>query len=355
MLSSEVMMDRCFSLARIAGKNTKSNPMVGAVIVTGDRVIGEGYHKNYGGRHAEIEAFESVALADRHLIPGSTMYVSLEPCNHHGKTPPCSERIIEEGIKKVVIACEDPNPLVHLSGIQKMVDNGLEVETRMCNDKGKELISRFEKSLVKLPYVILKIVKSADGFIGSRDEQIWMSNKYVRMLTHKWRSEIDGILIGKHTAITDNASLTTRLWPGQNPIRILWDNNLEVSNKLNIYNSESKTIILNKIKNEHRGHIVFKDVSNMSLENVLSFLFQNGIYSLMVEGGSATINHFIERNLWDEARVISTKKQLKSENRTNLVKASEVKGRLITSKDWYGDMLEIIRNDDEDSHLSDKS
>lgn len=336
-------MERCLELGKIAGKDTKSNPMVGSLIIAGDRIIGEGFHRKYGNKHSEIESFESVKASDRHLISGATMFVSLEPCTHHGKTPPCADRIIREGIKKVIISCEDPNPVVFREGIKRLRDHGIEVIVGVQASKGEELLRIFKKSLLKRPYIILKVVQSSDGFIGSTRRQIWMSNKYIRMITHKWRSEIDGIMIGKQTALTDNASLTTRLWPGDNPTRIVWDSNLEIPPTFNIFKDVAPTIILNHHKNMVDKHLTFKNVIDMNLDDVTTYLYQEGICRLMVEGGSKTINHFLENDLWDEARIVTTSCRIKDEENEGLVRASDVFGKLIFQENYFGDDLKIYK------------
>lgn len=345
MLNDEIQtyMERCLELGKIAGKDTKSNPMVGSLIISGGRIIGEGFHRKYGNKHSEIESFESVKASDRHLISGATMFVSLEPCTHHGKTPPCADRIIREGIKKVVVSCEDPNPVVFREGIKRLRENGIEVTVGIQASEGAELLRIFKKSLVKKPYVILKVVQSSDGFIGSTKRQIWMSNKYIRMLTHKWRSEIDGIMIGKQTALTDNASLTTRLWPGDNPIRIVWDSKLEIPGHFNIFNDAAKTIILNHQKDIVEEHLTFKNVLDMNLDEILDYLYQEGICRLMVEGGSKTINHFINNDLWDEARIVTTTCRIKEEENEGLVLAANVSGNLISEENYFGDVLKIYK------------
>ena len=345
MLNDEIQtyMERCLELGKIAGKDTKSNPMVGSLIIAGGRIIGEGFHRKYGNKHSEIESFESVKASDRHLIRGATMFVSLEPCTHHGKTPPCADRIIREGIKKVIVSCEDPNPVVFREGIQRLRENGVDVSVGVQAAQGEELLRIFKKSLVKRPYIILKVVQSADGFIGSTKRQIWMSNKYIRMLTHKWRSEIDGIMIGKQTALTDNASLTTRLWPGDNPIRIVWDSSLEIPGHFNIFKDIAPTIILNHQKNMVQEHLTFKNVMDMSLDDITAYLYQEGICRLLVEGGSKTIDHFVQNDLWDEARIVTTTCRIKKDENEDLVGASKVSGKLIFQENYFGDDLKIYK------------
>ena len=332
---------RCLQIAKLGGKATNANPNVGAIIVKNGKIIGEGYHKKYGSKHAEVEALENVPQALKQEIVGATMYVSLEPCVHHGKTPPCSERIIIEKISRVVICSEDPNPKVFHKGIDSMRNAGLEVEYGVLGEMGSELLRKFIANLSKKPYIILKIVQSADGYIGCRDYQIWMSNKYSRTLSHKWRDEVDGIMIGTKTALTDNPSLTTRLWPGDNPVRIVWDRKLKVPKDYNIYNGDAASIILNEEKEEIVENITYINTSGSALSEINERLFLSGITSLLVEGGSETIQSYYSENLWDEARIITTTRHLVEEKHCDLIKAVKVNG-IIKSEEKYGDDLVTI-------------
>lgn len=312
MHPQEIFMQRCFDLAAMAGKDTYPNPNVGAVLVYDSRIIGEGYHTAFGKAHAEIEALQSVAPEDKHLIPLSTLYVSLEPCSHFGKTPPCSMRIVQEGIKKVVIGCKDPNPLVAGNGISTLQKNGVEVVGPVLEIQAQQLIAPFKSNLNKKPYIILKWAKSKDNFIGQSDRQVWLSNQQTSILSHKWRSEVHGILVGKNTVLTDNPSLTTRHYPGDNPVRIILDSHLSVKGNFNILNQEAPTWILNEIKDEAEGNIRYIHINNLKTQDSSMFetLFSNGIYTILVEGGAEILNFFIKNNLWNEARIINTSKML---------------------------------------------
>jgi diaminohydroxyphosphoribosylaminopyrimidine deaminase/5-amino-6-(5-phosphoribosylamino)uracil reductase len=332
-------MLRCFELAKKAGKNTKSNPNVGCVIVHEGKIIGEGYHKFFGGKHAEIEAIESVK--NKELLKKSTLFVSLEPCCHTGKTPPCTYKIIETGIPHVVISTLDPNPQVAGQGIKLLLHHGLLVETRVLEKEGKELLRKFEVNLQKRPYIILKIVQSIDGYIGSKDQQVWLSNSYSTLLSHKWRSEVDGIMVGTKTVLTDNPSLTTRTWPGDNPVRIIWDRNLILSKNLKIFNPEAKTFILNEHREGDAGHITYLNIKDKSNSEILGILFTRGICSMIIEGGSQTISRFYQDDLWDEARIITVPKKLESFY-TNLIKALEIKGLDTEYHDLDGDIYKVI-------------
>ena len=306
----EAYMQRCIELAQNGAGNVSPNPMVGAVVVHNDKVIGEGYHQLYGEAHAEVNAIK--AVKDKSLLSEATIYVSLEPCAHFGKTPPCSNLIIESKIPNVVIGCSDPFAQVAGKGIEKLKAAGINVSMGVLEKECLELNKRFftfhEK---KRPYIILKWAQSQDGFMDKKRTDTcptinWITRPNTKQLTHKWRSEEDAILIGKNTAINDNPELTTRSVDGKNPIRIVIDRKLELSKDLKIFNTAAKTIILNELKNKENGSISHKKVVFDSFfDDLWSICVQNNIISLIVEGGAFTLNQFIEKELWDEARVLT--------------------------------------------------
>jgi diaminohydroxyphosphoribosylaminopyrimidine deaminase / 5-amino-6-(5-phosphoribosylamino)uracil reductase len=312
MHQDDFYMNRCIELARKANKNTYTNPMVGAILVYEGRIIGEGYHERFGEAHAEINAIHSVRQQDKALIPSATLYVSLEPCSHTGKTPPCAHRIIDEGIRKVVIGCQDPNPKVAGNGIKYLSNHGVDVTYPVLETEAELLIAKFKANLRGIPYIILKWAQSADQFISERGKQTWLSNEYTKILTHKWRSEVDGIMVGKNTAEMDNPSLDVRAYHGDSPIRILLDSKLTADPDLKILNDHQKTIIINQTKDttiHQRIHLKVNDTKN--IQEVLTALFQTGITSILVEGGAALLNSFIKSGYWHEARVIKTIIKLK--------------------------------------------
>ena len=285
------------------------NPMVGCVIVKENKIIGEGYHKKFGGAHAEIKAINNVN--NKNDIKGASVYVSLEPCTHFGKTPPCTDKLIEYKPKEVIISNTDPNPLVNGKGIKKLRNNNIDVISGILEKEGKKLNKRFfinqEK---KRPYVILKWAETSDGFIAKEDgSSKWISCKTSRSLVHKWRSEETGILIGINTANKDNARLNVRLWKGRDPIRVILDPNNKLEEKTNILNDQSISLIYNKTLNKIRGQKHFIKINPFKIETIYYDLYKRGIYSLLVEGGGFTLNKIIEKNLWDEARIF--KSQLK--------------------------------------------
>ena len=300
-------MQRCLELAVKGLGNVAPNPMVGCVIVCDGEIVAEGYHEFYGGPHAEPNAIKQVGDA---ILKKSTLYVTLEPCSHHGKTPPCADLIINKGVKKVVIGNLDSNPLVSGRGIQKLKEAGIELEYRVLDKECKELNKRFftfhEK---KRPYIILKWAQTQDGFISriplpKNKEDNWITGKESKDLVHQWRGEESAILIGYNTALVDNPLLTTRLVEGKNPVRLIIDKNLDLPHNLNIFNNDAKTIVFNSIKSSDDDNIRYVriDFQNM-IQEILNECYVLNISSVIIEGGTKTINEFIQKNTWDEARL----------------------------------------------------
>ena len=309
----EKYMQRCLQLAANGLGNVVPNPMVGCVIVHDDKIIGEGFHANYGEAHAEVNAINSVK--DKALLKDATLYVSLEPCSHFGKTPPCSDLIIESGIKKVVIACNDTNPLVAGKGIEKLKRAGVEVISGVLEKEARELNKRFfifhEH---KRPYIILKWAQTADGFIDRkrRDESepaLQISNEHSKRLLHKWRSEEQAIMVGTNTARLDNPRLDVRLVTGENPLRIVLDKNAELSESLNLFDGLQSTLVFTSKRKAAQANVEFNtiDFEKNILQQVMNALYDNQIQSVIVEGGSKLLQNFIDENLWDEARVFISK------------------------------------------------
>lgn len=316
-LSDDVLMQRCFDLASIAGKNTLTNPNVGALVVADGRIIGEGFHTAFGQPHAEVNAINNAYIAHPDSIPGATLYVSLEPCHHHGKTPPCTDKIIQSGIQNVIISCLDPNPTVQGQGIEKLKSHGINVKTGVLEDQGKRLLNPFRAHLHKKPYVILKWAQSSDFKIGLPGQRIHISNSYTNALVHKWRSEVDGILVGSNTINVDNPKLTTRWVEGSNPMRIILDPKGDIQNThLHIFNDGVPTLWViqtDKIKVNYSTYpwIQILDFrSPYALDDLLKTLFLQGIYYLMVEGGRHTLQTLLDAQLWDEIRLISSRKTI---------------------------------------------
>ncbi len=301
-------MLRSLQLARLGTGFTAPNPMVGAVLVYKDRIIGEGYHKKYGYPHAEVNCLQSVTAAHRGLISRSTLYVTLEPCSHFGKTPPCADLIVENKIPRVVIGSLDPNPKVSGRGIQKLKGTGVEVITGIREKDCFELNKRFFTFHKKQrPYLILKWAQSRDGFIALPDKRpVRISNSFTDRVVHKWRSEEAGILIGSQTARSDNPKLTNRLWNGRSPKRLVIDRKNQLEDQLHLLNDENPTLIFNLKKNLKKGNkewIRFSEDSDF-MEQLMTSLYARNIQSVLVEGGTTLLQAFIDKNLWDEASVI---------------------------------------------------
>jgi diaminohydroxyphosphoribosylaminopyrimidine deaminase/5-amino-6-(5-phosphoribosylamino)uracil reductase len=342
MQNGEIFMKRCFELANKAMGYVSPSPMVGSVIVYEGKIIGEGYHENYGKSHAEVNAIASVK--DKSLLPKSTLYVNLEPCAHFGKTPPCSNLIIEHKISKVVIGCIDSFSEVAGKGIVKMENAGIEVIVGVLEKESRALNKRFFTFHEKeRPYIILKWAESKDGFIAPKNQTapFWMTSSESKKLVHQWRAEEDAILVGRITAKKDNPSLTVREVEGQNPVRIVIDKDLKLSDELNLFDSDSKTIVFNAIKTEEIDSNYFIKITfNNLIENILSELYKQNIQSIIIEGGRKTLQSFIDENMWDEARIFTANKEL-----TDGVKSPNIKGESAEETEVGGDSLEVIIND----------
>ena len=309
MTTDERYMTRCLQLAVLGAGNVAPNPMVGAVLVYEDRIIGEGCHEKYGSAHAEVNCIASVKNDDIQLIEKSTLYVSLEPCNHYGKTPPCSELIIDKKIPKVIIGCKDIYKDVAGKGILKLQRAGVDVTTGILETQSIELNKRFFTFHEKFrPYIILKWAQSVNSKIGLPGKRVFITNEYTNRLVHKWRSEEAAILVGTNTVLTDDPSLTVRLWEGKSPVRMLIDRDLKVPLNMRVYNSDSRTIVFNLKKNLSEENITYVKLGNEKfLQSVVSHLFEINIQSVIVEGGRKILQSFIDAGLWDEARVITNK------------------------------------------------
>jgi diaminohydroxyphosphoribosylaminopyrimidine deaminase/5-amino-6-(5-phosphoribosylamino)uracil reductase len=289
--------------------NVSPNPMVGAVLMYDDRIIGEGYHMEWGGAHAEVNCLNSVSTEDQFLISQSSMYVSLEPCAHHGKTPPCTDLIISKKIPKVIVGCRDPFPEVNGKGIEKLKAAGVEVELGILENQCRELNKRFFTFHQQhRPYIILKWAQTTDKKIGNENySRLLISNEISDRQVHKWRSEEASILVGTNTALFDDPSLTTRLWPGKNPIRLVADIDLRLPTSLKVFDRQIKTIVFNSVKHEESENLVYYQVSKDTnlVHQLVHALYHLKVQSVLVEGGARMIQSFIDENLWDEARVIT--------------------------------------------------
>lgn len=298
-------MRRCLQLAVNGRANAKPNPMVGAVLVYGDRIIGEGYHIRCGGPHAEVNCFAAVAETDRRYIPEATLYVSLEPCSHYGRTPPCADMVVRQGVRRVVVGCVDPFAKVHGRGIQKLRDAGIEVTVGVLEAECRQLIRQFIiMNTRQRPYIILKWAQSTDGFIDDHFRPTMISNRFTKMLSHKLRAESDAILVGRVTAERDHPQLTVRAWSGPNPERIVLSHDTPI-------------------------------------EQVLARLYEARSQSLIVEGGARTLQSFIERDLWDELRVEMAPMTIGEGTRAPRIPTGAIVGE---SHDYDGHLYDIMYN-----------
>ena len=340
-------MQRCLELAKNGLGTTRPNPMVGCVIVCEDIIIGEGYTSPYGGNHAEVNAITSVK--DKSLLEKSTLYVSLEPCNHHGKTPPCSDLIVESKIPKVVIGVLDEHSIVAGKGITHLTNNGCEVVVGVLENECKEVNKRFFTfHNKKRPYIILKWAETQDGFIDMIREKDtvkkpnWISNVYSQQLVHKWRSEEHAILVGTNTVIADNPKLNVRKWSGENPIRLVLDNSLRIPHDSHVFDGSVKTIVFTSLKSlfsEEKENVIveYVDYALDVPKQICKFLYKNNIQSVLIEGGAQTLRGFINTDLWDEARIfIGNKKFGKG------LESPKIEGALKSMEEIDSDILKIL-------------
>lgn len=327
-------MKRCLEIAKNGLGSTRPNPMVGSVIVHNNKIIGEGYTSKYGGNHAEVNAIN--AVTDKSLLKASTLYVTLEPCSHFGKTPPCSDFIIKHQIANVVIGCMDDNEQVAGQGIKKLKNAGCNVIVGVLEDDCKAHHKRFFTfHNKKRPYIVLKWAETLDGFIAPSTKKnntpVWITNTFSRQLVHQWRSEEQAILVGTTTVAQDNPSLTVRDWTGQNPIRIVIDRKNKCSKKHAIFNAAAETIVISEKEINFDSNVA---------KQICDLLHKKNINSMIIEGGAKTLQTFIDENLWDEARVFTGNTTFKQG-----VKAPVFSGRFIIEKKIKTDSLKIYQND----------
>jgi diaminohydroxyphosphoribosylaminopyrimidine deaminase/5-amino-6-(5-phosphoribosylamino)uracil reductase len=340
MTDQEYML-RCLELAQRGKGYAAPNPMVGAVLVYNGRVIGEGWHKEYGQAHAEVHCFESVANDDKHLISGSTMYVSLEPCAHHGKTPPCANRIVAEGVKKVVICNVDPFAKVSGRGIEILKENSVEVTTGILNEEGLWVNRRFFCfHRQQRPYIILKWAQTSNGFFAPLNRTRYqLSNVHSKQLLHKWRTEEQGIMVGHNTALNDNPHLIASEWEGEQPLRIVLDEQLDLSTSLYVFNDEAATWIVNGKEEKSTVNISYVqvDFGKNILPQLMKRLHDASITSLIVEGGVYLLESFIKNDMWDEARIFTADVQMEDGLKAPLLTNAEK----VFDADIAGDELSV--------------
>ncbi len=307
-MKHELYMKRTLELASLGKGQVSPNPMVGCVIVYNDQVIAEGWHKQFGGPHAEVDAIQKVK--DPSVLKDSTCYVNLEPCSHFGKTPPCADLLIHHQVKRVVIANDDPNPKVNGQGIRKLRDAGIEVIKGVLAKEGRELNKRFFASIEQQrPYVILKWAESADGYVCHKNgSPVSISRELASIQTHKWRSEEDAILVGSSTILNDDPSLTTRNWPGRNPVRVVWDPFRKTKASSRVYDESVRTIVFGgpEILPEAIEK-VSTEGNETNLKLLTRTLHQKGLGSVLVEGGPRLHSFLIKEGLYDEIRIVKSK------------------------------------------------
>ena len=360
----EKYIKRCIELAKNGLGTTYPNPLVGCVIVHQGKIIGEGWHQKAGSSHAEVNAINSVK--NKNLLNTATLYVSLEPCNHFGKTPPCSDLIIANQLPKVVVGCIDPYDEVAGKGVEQLKKHGCEVVVGVLEKKCVELNKRFfTYHTKKKPYIILKWAETKDGFIDkirqpevgseplpkkhkqvqfdvSRAKPNWISNQYSRQLVHKWRAEEQAILVGTNTVVNDNPKLDVRSWFGKSPVRIMIDKDLRIPNNYNVYDGSVKTIIITQKTNDLKVNKLFFehiDFSKNVATQICAVMFKHEIQSVIIEGGSQTLQTFIEAELWDEARIFVNEVTF-----SNGIHAPKIEGKTSDSKIIQSDVLKVLNN-----------
>jgi diaminohydroxyphosphoribosylaminopyrimidine deaminase/5-amino-6-(5-phosphoribosylamino)uracil reductase len=329
----ENYIKRCIEIAKNGLGATAPNPMVGSVIVYNNNIIGEGYTSAYGSHHAEVNAINSVK--NKELLKDATLYVTLEPCSHSGKTPPCSDLIIKHHIPNVVVGCLDDNPRVAGKGIAKLKASGCNVTVGVLENNCKQHHKRFFTfHNKKRPYIILKWAETLDGLIAPLKKEakrpVWITNKFSRQLVHKWRAEEQAILVGTNTISEDNPSLTVRDWTGKNPTRIVIDREHKLSESYSVFNAEADTLEISKNN---------VDFNKPLAKQIIALLYSKNINSVIIEGGAKTIETFIDENLWDEVRVFKGPTNFK-----NGIKAPEFHGQLISEEKIIDDTLHIYVN-----------
>lgn len=334
------MIQRCLQLAENGLGHTYPNPMVGCVIVHHGKIMAEGWHQKAGGFHAEVISIHQIG--DKEILKESTLYVSLEPCAHYGKTPPCADLIVHSQIPNVVVGTEDPFAKVNGLGIRKMKESGIDVkvgvEEAACLELNKRFFTYHRK---KRPYIILKWAETADGFMATKSgKQKWITNEFSKQLVHKWRTEEQAVLVGTRTAETDNPQLNARLWNGNQPIRLVLDNDLKLDPTLNLFDQTQRTLVFTQNEKMSKPNLEFVKIQfdgNLP-ETILAHLYELGIQSVIIEGGKKTLETFITKDLWDEARIFTS-----PVNWGEGISAPEFSGELILTEQISTDKFEIYK------------
>ncbi|WP_352432937.1 bifunctional diaminohydroxyphosphoribosylaminopyrimidine deaminase/5-amino-6-(5-phosphoribosylamino)uracil reductase RibD [Mucilaginibacter sp. PAMB04274] len=340
-------MQRCLELAALGIGQVSPNPMVGAVIVHEGKIIGEGYHRKYGQAHAEVNAVNQALEIHENaadLFRQCTLYVSLEPCAHYGKTPPCADLIIKHKFPRVVVGCRDPFAQVDGKGIEKLMQAGVEVVTGVMEKECRQINKRFfTRVQQQRPYIVLKWAQTANGMFAPADgSQHWITGLEARKLVHRWRTEEDAILVGKNTARIDNPQLNARYWSGKSPKRVVIDRNLELDHSLHLFDNSVDTFVFNALKTDVEGktkYIALEDFDRFVPQYILFQLYLQDVQSIIIEGGAHTLNQFIETGLWDEARIFTGTSMLRDG-----IKAPVVTGSRFEETVVGDDRLQLIYN-----------
>ncbi len=337
-------MSRCLDLAKKGFGNVAPNPMVGCVIVHNGIIIGEGFHQKFGSAHAEVNAID--AVKDKSLLKEASVYVNLEPCSHHGKTPPCADLLIKHQVKEIIIAVKDPNPLVAGNGIERLQKADITVKYGVLEEEAKALNKRFFCYYTqKRPYIILKWAKTLDGFMdidrsqpGSNLDN-WITNDELKILVHKWRSEEEAIMVGTNTAFNDNPQLNIRHWKGKQPLRLVMDENLSLSNTLHLFDQQQLTVVFTALEKENVHNVIYQKINfcENPLHEMLDYLYEIKKTSLIVEGGRELLQSFINLGLWDEARILTGEKSFGKG-----LLAPEITGKVFLDEDINKNNVKII-------------
>jgi len=345
-MKDEIYIKRCLDLARLARGYVSPNPIVGAVIVYKNKIIGEGFHQKVGTAHAEINAINSVV--DKSLLSKATIYVSLEPCHHYGRTPPCVDSLLKHQFPRVVISVTDPNPKVMGKSIQKLKAQGVAVTTYVLEKEGRARINFFLAHFEqKRPYIILKYAKSSNHVFGVSNQQVWITNPYTKRLVHRWRSEVAAILVATNTALIDNPKLNNRLYYGNTPIRVLLDRQLRVEQQAHLLNDGLPTIVVTDTKQDPvkasnpACEYLYLTFDDSLLDQLMHALHKRGIDSIIIEGGANLLKSFIQKGLWDEARILTGPIVIDSKE---AILAPIIKGHLKERLQVGDNQLEIIEN-----------
>ncbi|CAM4350454.1 diaminohydroxyphosphoribosylaminopyrimidine deaminase [Pedobacter westerhofensis] len=347
-MNDELFMKRCLELAEMGNGSVSPNPMVGCVIVSEGKIIGEGYHQQYGKAHAEVNAVNVVLAAygdsAAEMLRKSTVYVSLEPCAHFGKTPPCADLLIRHQVRKVVIGNRDPFPDVNGKGIEKLEAAGTEVVHGIMDHECRHLNRRFFTRIAEhRPYIILKWARTANGYFAPKNTtQQWISGPLAKKLVHKWRTEEDAVLVGRQTAFADNPRLSVREWTGKDPMRIVLDRKLQLPESINLYDAGAKTVILNELKTDVINNLHFISMEDMQYylpQKIAYQLYLMDVQSIIIEGGANILNQFISAGLWDEARVFNSKN-----NWDTGIYSPQINGKITSVTEVDQDHLTIYEN-----------